>query len=127
MAENRNTYTLKNDAGRGTVKVAEEVVAVIAGLAATEVKGVASIAGGITGKILARKGIKALSRGVHVDVKENAVTVDLVLELDYGFSIPEVGTEVQEKVKSTIETMTGLHVDNINISVADVAVDDGEQ
>ena len=60
-------------------------------------------------------------------MKDNAVTVDLVLELDYGFSIPEVGAEVQEKVKSTIETMTGLQVENVNISVADVAVDDGEQ
>ncbi len=124
MAEDRNTYTIKEDGGIGTVKIADEVVAVIAGLAATEVKGVASIAGGITNGMVAKKGIKALSRGVKVNVQDHLVTVDLALELDYGYSIPEVGTEVQEKVKSAIENMTGMEVTDVNVRVSDVAVEE---
>ena len=121
MPEDRSTYTLMKDGGIGTVKIADEVVAVIAGLAATEVKGVASIAGGITNNMVARKGIKALSKGVRVDIEGGIVTVDLTLNLDYGCSIPEVGTAVQKKVKTAIENMTGMQVTDVNVSVADVA------
>ena len=99
MAEDRNTYTIREDGGVGTVKIADEVVAVIAGLAATEVKGVASLDGGIVNSMIARKGLKTLSRGVRVDVQDNLVTIDLKLNLEYGYSIPDVGTKVQEKVK----------------------------
>ncbi len=123
MAEDRNTYTIKEDGGSSTVKIADEVVAVIAGLAATEVKGVASIAGGITNSMVARKGIKALSKGVKVDIQDNICTVDLSLSLDYGYSIPEIGSEVQEKVKTAIETMTGMEVTDVNIRVSDIAVE----
>ncbi len=122
MAEDRSTYTIKEDGGIGTVKIADEVVAVIAGLAATEVKGVASIAGGITNDTVARKGIKALSKGVKVTVENNSCTVDLILSLEYGYSIPEIGSDVQEKVKTAIETMTGMEVTDVNIRVTDVAV-----
>ncbi|MEE3420083.1 MAG: Asp23/Gls24 family envelope stress response protein [Lachnospiraceae bacterium] len=123
MAEDRNMYTIKDDGGIGTVKIADEVVAVIAGLAATEVKGVASIAGGITNGMVARKGIKALSKGVRVDVQDHLVTVDLSVCLEYGYSIPEVGSSVQEKVKSAIENMTGMQVTDVNVHVADVEVE----
>lgn len=123
MAEDRNMYTIKDDGGIGTVKIADEVVAVIAGLAATEVKGVASIAGGITNGMVARKGIKALSKGVKVDVQDHLVTVDLSVCLEYGYSIPEVGSSVQEKVKSAIENMTGMQVTDVNVHVADVEVE----
>ncbi len=122
MADNRNTYTIKEDGGISSVKIADEVVAVIAGLAATEVKGVASIEGGITNSMVARKGIKALSRGVKVAIRENVCTVDLVLSLEYGYSIPEIGSEVQEKVKTAIETMTGMEVTDVNIRVSEIAV-----
>ncbi len=121
MADGHSIYTLKDEEGIGTVKVADEVIVVIAGLAATEVKGVAAIAGGITNDMVARKGIKALSKGVRVAVDHNVVTVDLTLRFEYGKSIPETGTEVQEKVKSAIETMTGLYVALVNIRVDDVA------
>ena len=120
MAEDRNTYTIREDGGVGTVKIADEVVAVIAGLAATEVKGVASLDGGIVNSMIARKGLKTLSRGVRVDVQDNLVTIDLKLNLEYGYSIPDVGTKVQEKVKSAIETMPGMQVTAVNVSVTDV-------
>lgn len=105
------------------MKIADEVVAVIAGLAATEVKGVASLAGGITNNMVARKGIKALNKGVRINVQDNSVKVDLSLCLDYGYSIPEVGTQVQEKVKSAVENMTGMEVTDVNVHVADIAVE----
>jgi uncharacterized alkaline shock family protein YloU len=126
MAEDRSTYTIKEDGGIGTVKIADEVVAVIAGLAATEVKGVSYLAGGITGSMVARKGIKAISKGVRVDVQNNLVTVDLSLSLEFGYSIPEVGAEVQEKVKSAIETMTGMEVTDVNVHVSDVSVENAD-
>ncbi|MDO4619709.1 MAG: Asp23/Gls24 family envelope stress response protein [Lachnospiraceae bacterium] len=126
MAESRSTYTIKEDGGIGTVKIADEVVAVIAGLAATEVKGVSSLAGGITNAAVARKGIKALSRGVKINVTENHVSAELSVNLEFGYSIPEVAEQVQQKVKSAIETMTGMQVTEVNISVADVEVESGE-
>lgn len=126
MAENGSTYTIKDNGELGSVKIADEVVAVIAALAATEVKGVSSLFGGITGSMVARKGIKALSRGVRVTVVENTVKVELLLNLAYGYSIPEVGQEVQKKVKSSIENMTSLEVTEVNIRVADVAVSEEE-
>lgn len=121
MADERKSYVLKEGDGVGTVKVAEEVVAVIAGLAATEVRGVASLAGGITNQLVSRKGYKALSKGVKIGIEGKLVAVELTLNLDYGYSIPEVGGAVQQKVKSTIETMTGLTVTEVVVNVADIA------
>ena len=123
MPDDRKTYTIRGDEGIGSVKIADEVVAVIAGLAATEVKGVAALSGGITAGLVAKKGIKALSRGVKVEVKGNEIAIDLTLELDYGYSIPEIGSQVQQKVKSAIENMTGMTVTDINVTVADVAAE----
>ena len=121
MAEMVSTYTIKDDGGTGTVKIADEVVTVIAAYAATEVKGVASIAGGITNDLIARKGIKALSKGIKVGVDdEGHISVDLSVSLRYGCSVPEVGAAVQEKVKTAIENMTGMEVTDVNVRVADI-------
>ena len=121
MAENRNTINIKSDES-GEIKVADEVVAIIAGLAATEVEGVSSMAGNITNELVSKLGMKNLSKGVKVEVTE--VVVDVALNIAYGYSIPEVSTKVQEKVKSAIETMTGLSVATINVRIA--SVDMGE-
>ncbi len=122
MSETVSTYTIKDDGGTGTVKIADEVVTVIASYAATEVKGVASIAGGISSDMIARKGIKALSKGVKVSVDDDSrISVDLSVCLDYGCEIPEVGAAIQERVKSAIENMTGLEVTVVNVRVADIA------
>lgn len=118
------TYDIQNDAGLGDVKIADEVVAIIAGLAATEVEGVASMAGNITNELISKLGMKKLSRGVKVDVLEGVVTVSLALNLKYNYSIVDVTAKVQEKVKSAIENMTGLEVADINIRVAGVEMDD---
>lgn len=118
------TYDIQNDAGLGDVKIADEVVAIIAGLAATEVEGVSSMAGNITNELISKLGMKKLSRGVKVDVLEGVVTVSLALNLKYNYSIVDVTARVQEKVKSAIENMTGLEVADINIRVAGVEMED---
>ena len=120
--EERNTYTIKEDENLGEVKIADEVVAIIAGLAAMEVEGVSSMSGNTTREIIGKLGMKTLSKGVKVDVLEGIVTVSLTLNLKYGYSIVEVSNKVQEKVKSAIENMTGLTVADVNIRVAGVDV-----
>lgn len=124
--DERNIYTIQNDAGKGEVKIADEVVAIIAALAATEVEGVASMAGNITNELISRLGMKNLSKGVKVDVLEGVVTVSLTLNLKYNYSVVEVSGKVQEKVKNAIENMTGLEVADVNIKVAGVEMKNQE-
>ena len=124
--EERTTYTIHNDSSKGEVKIADEVVAIIAALAATEVEGVASMAGNITNELISRLGMKNLSKGVKVDVLEGIVTVSLALNLKYNYSIVEVSARVQEKVKNAIENMTGLEVADVNIKVAGVEMESQE-
>ena len=119
MADNRKVVKIKED-NLGEVHVADEVVAIIAGLAATEVEGVASMAGNITNELVSKLGMKNLSKGVKVEVAEKTVSVEVALNISYGYSIPEVSEKVQEKVKSAIETMTGLSVAIVNVRIATV-------
>lgn len=121
--DERNIYTIQNDASKGEIKIADEVVAIIAALAATEVEGVASMAGNITNELIGKLGMKNLSKGVKVDVLEGIVTVSLALNLKYNYSIVEVSARVQEKVKNAIENMTGLEVADVNIKVAGVEME----
>ena len=120
--EERNAYTIKNDANIGEVNIADEVVAIIAGLAAMEVEGVASMAGNATRELISKLGMKSLSKGVKVDVLDGIVTVSLTLNLLYGYGVKDISVKVQEKVKSSIENMTGLEVADVNIRVAGVKV-----
>ena len=105
----------------GEVQIADEVVAIIAGLAATEVDGVDSMAGNIT---VGKLGMKNLSKGVKVEVTEEHVSVNMALNLKYGYSIPDVCEKVQEKVKNAIENMTGLTVLDVNIKIAGVSLEE---
>lgn len=120
--DERSTYTIKEDENLGEVKIADEVVAIIAGLAAMEVEGVASMSGNATKELISRLGMKSLSKGVKVDVLEGIVTVSLKLNLQYGYNVLEVSGKVQEKVKTAIENMTGLTVADVNIRVAGVDI-----
>ncbi|MCI8511018.1 MAG: Asp23/Gls24 family envelope stress response protein [Lachnospiraceae bacterium] len=108
----------------GEVQIADEVVAIIAGLAATEVEGVDSMAGNITNELVGKLGMKNLSKGVKVEVTEEHVSVSMSLNLKYGYSIPEVCRIVQEKVKNAIENMTGLNVLDVNIKIAGVNLEE---
>ena len=99
----------------GTVQIADDVVAIIAGIAATEVEGVSSMAGNLTRELIAKLGVKNLSKGVKVEVTESEVAVEVALNIEYGFSVPAVSEKVQEKVKTAIENMTGLTVSEVNV------------
>ena len=124
--EERNTYKIEYDGNLGEVQIADEVVAVIAGIAAMEVEGVSSMAGTTTREIISKLGMKTLSKGVRVDVLEGIVTVSLALNLKFGTNIRTTTMKVQEKVKSAIENMTGLTVADINIRVAGVDMPEEE-
>ena len=124
--DERNIYTIQDDSSMGEVKIADEVVAIIAALAATEVEGVASMAGNITNELISRLGMKNLSKGVKVDVLEGVVTVSLALNMKYNYSIMDVSAQVQEKVKSAVENMTGLEVADVNVKVAGVEMESQE-
>lgn len=107
----------------GTVKISEEVVAIIAGIAATDVPGVAGMSGGIAGGIAEILGRKNLSKGVKVEVGEKEAAIDLYIIVDFGARIPEVAWDIQEKVKTAVQTMTGLNVVEVNIHVQGVNFD----
>lgn len=118
----RNSYEVMLDHESGKVHIAEEVIAIIAGLAATEVKGVASMAGNMTRELVAKLGMKNLSKGVAVTVTERTVSVKLSLNLLYGYNIPAISAAVQDRVKDTIENMTGLQVFEVNVAIAGVNI-----
>ena len=124
--DERNIYTIQDDSSMGEVKIADEVVGIIAALSATEVEGVASMAGNITNELISRRGMKNLSKGVKVDVLEGVVTVSLALNMKYNYSIMDVSAKVQEKVKSAVENMTGLEVADVNVKVAGVEMESQE-
>lgn len=107
----------------GKVTFADEVVAIIAGLAATEVKGVAAMSGSVAGGIAEKLGRKNLTKGVKVEVGEKEAAIDLYIIVDYGVRIPEVAWNIQENVKKAVETMTGLSVVEVNVHVQGVNFD----
>ena len=118
--ENNTNYTIYENGPLGEVQIANEVVAIIAGIAATEV---AAMAGDVQKELVSKLGMKVLSKGVRIAFEDSGIRVDLSIILEYGCSIPEVTAAVQERVKSSIETMTGLKVVDVNIRVADVKID----
>ena len=124
--EVQKNYTVTSSDEKGQVQISNEVVTIIAGLAATEVKGVASMVGNITNELVSKLGIKNLSKGVKIVIENETVKVDLALNLDYGYSIPKTCQQVQEKVKTAIESMTGLTVENVNIKIANVTMENGK-
>ena len=117
-----SAYTIKLEECKGDIVIANEVIAVISGIAAMEVEGVASMAGNATRELISKIGIKTLSKGVEAEVIENVATVNVTLNLKYGYNIVQVSQKVQDKVKVAIENMTGLTVADVNVRVAGVEV-----
>lgn len=117
----KNTYA-DEDEKVGTVKIADDVVAMIAALAATEVEGVASMAGNVTHELLSKVGVKNATKGARVEVFQKKVKVDLAITIEYGYNIPATCQRVQVKVKNAVENMTGLDVTDVNIRIAGVSV-----
>ena len=115
--QEKGAYTIETENKIGEVRIADEVVAVIAGLAATEVEGVASMAGNMTRELISKLGMRNLSKGVEVEVIDSTVSVKLSLNIQYGYSVPDVSEKVQDRVKTAIENMTGLEVLDVNITI----------
>jgi uncharacterized alkaline shock family protein YloU len=108
----------------GKLKIGEDVVGVISGLAATEVEGVAGMSGGIAGGIAQLLGKNSLARGVKVNLQDNhEVSVDIFVIVDFGVRIPVVAFNIQEKVKRDVEKFTGLVVKEANVHVQGVMVE----
>ena len=119
MDKTTNSETFKDN---GTVNISDEVVAVMASLAATGVKGVAGMSGGVAGGFAELLGKKSLSKGVKINKDADKVALDLSIVVEYGSNIPDVAWEVQDKVKTEIETMTGINVESVNVSVDGINV-----
>ena len=104
----------------GNIHISEEVLAVIAAAAAMEVEGVGSLAANLGSDIAELLGKKNLAKGVHVRMEDDKVEVELSVLMGYGHTIPEIGRAIQDGVKSAIESMTGLEVSVVNVSVAGI-------
>lgn len=104
----------------GSIRIADEVVGIIAGMAAMEISGVAGMSGGLVGGFAEMLGKKNLSKGVKVEVGEKEAAVDLFVIVEYGARIPDVALRIQENVKKAIESMTGLDVVEVNVHVQGV-------
>lgn len=115
----KNTVVLKDETNVGEVQIADDVVAMIATLAAAEVDGVYPV-GNASNDLMSKVGVKKLTKGVRVDLQQNNVNVDLAINMDYGYNIPGTCQQVQNKVKTAIENMTGLVCNNVNIRIAGV-------
>lgn len=118
---------IQKDSSLGSIRIADDVVSIIAGLAATEVDGIAGMSGGIAGGIAEILGRKNFSKGVKVEVGEKEAAVDLYIIVKYGVRIPDVALAVQENVKRAIETMTGLSVVEVNVHVQGVGFPEEEE
>ncbi|HIR12628.1 MAG TPA: Asp23/Gls24 family envelope stress response protein [Candidatus Choladousia intestinavium] len=117
------THKLENEEKFGEVRIADEVVAIIAGLAASEVEGVASMAGNVTRDLISKLGMKSLSKGVKITMDEDTVHVALAINIRYGYNVPTTCQQIQEKVKTAIETMTGLNVAEVNVKIVNVTME----
>ncbi|MGI6003964.1 MAG: Asp23/Gls24 family envelope stress response protein [Christensenellales bacterium] len=119
MADHKITQI--NDAdGDGQISFADDVIAVIAGLAAIEIDGVVAMSGGIADGIAEMLGKKNLTRGVKVEVGNQETAIDLDIVGEYGVNLPEVCRKVQENVRKAVENMTGLSVVEVNVNVLGV-------
>lgn len=125
--QNNGTYNVKETGVLGDIQIADDVIAIIAGLAATEVDGVAKMYGNITNELVSKLGMKNLSKGVKVFMNPDSIQVDLSLELKYGYSVMDVSKIVQEKVKQAIETMTGLNVSEVRVRIAGIVIEKEEK
>ena len=124
MEENKNEEMQEvNEIENGTegIKIASDVIAVIAGVAVSEVEGVYGMAGGFAGGITELlKWKKNLAKGIKVDVDENKTKIDVNIIVEYGARIPDVAFEIQNRVKTAVENMTGLKVEEVNVHVQGV-------
>ena len=128
--ENNNQEEIKgkisedvNEIEENGIKIADDVVATIAGKAASEVAGVYSMSGGFAGGISEVFGKKSYTKGIKVDNTEKELKIDVNIIVEYGSRIPDVAYEIQNRVKKAVENMTGLNVEEVNVHVQGVNTD----
>lgn len=117
-----NAYTVKDEKEGGEVLIANDVIATIACVAATEVEGIASMSGNLTNEIIGKLGVKNSGKGAKIELNEKEVRVELSVTMQYGYSIPKVCAQVQERVAAAIRNMTGLDVVEVSLHVVGVNV-----
>lgn len=134
MEENENTNINEeeiievHEEHESSIKIADDVIAVLAGVAASEVPGVAGMAGGFAGGISeVLSGKKNLAKGIKVEVGEKETKIDVNIIVEYGARIPDIAFEIQNRVKKSVETMTGLKVLEVNVHVQGVKTDSDKE
>lgn len=120
MADNINISINENNAHDDSIKIADEVIKCIAAYAATDIDGVAGMAGNASNELIARLGGKTLEHGVKLNVNGDEVKLALSVVVKYGSSIPAISAKIQEKVRTTIESMTGLTVSSVDVNVSGI-------
>ncbi|HEX7064589.1 MAG TPA: Asp23/Gls24 family envelope stress response protein [Bacillales bacterium] len=111
----------------GTVEISPEVIEVVASIAATEVEGVAAMHGSFATGVAERLGRRNHGKGVKVDLKEDGITIDVYVLINYGVSIPEVGQKIQDNICQTLRTMTSLEVSAANIHVVGIQFEEQQE
>jgi uncharacterized alkaline shock family protein YloU len=106
----------------GTIRIADEVVATVAGIAAAEVEGVASLSGGWSTDLVERLGKKNMGKGIKVEVQDDSTNIDISIITKFGYPIPKIAETVQQEVKQAVENMTGLTVKAVNVNIVAVAI-----
>ena len=119
MSENKE-YVSRSDE-LGNIHISEEVLAAIAAAATLEVEGVNALSANLGSDLAELLGKKSLTKGIHIQMEEDKVKVELSILLDYGYTIPETGKAVQDGVKSAVENMTGLEVAEVNVNVTGIS------
>lgn len=110
----------------GNIKISDEVISTIATIAVSEISGVSGMGGSLAGDIAEKFGKKTLTKGVKITMDNDDVILDLSVVLKFGLRIPEIAWNIQENVKKSVESMTGLNVAKVNVRVVGIAVDDSE-
>lgn len=110
----------------GSIRIADEVVATVAGLAAVDVEGVSSMSGGWGTDLVEKLGRKNFGKGIKVEVTDNDTKIDIYLIIEYGYPIPTVAETVQKEVKMAVESMTGLKVSAVNVNILGVSIKKAE-
>lgn len=111
----------------GVIRIADEVVATVAGLAAIEVEGVSAMSGGWGTDLVEKLGKKNFGKGIKVEVENDETAIDIYLSVQFGYAIPQVAENVQKEVKMAVETMTGLKVTAVNVHIVAVSMKKGEE
>ena len=127
MEDTNLEVEVQSEGSENTIKIANDVVATIAGIAASEINGVVGMSGGIVGGLGEMLGRKQLTKGVKVEIKEDVAFIDISIIVEYGSKIPEVAQQIQDNVKESVVTMTGLEIGAVNVNIQGVAFPQQEE